>query len=172
MKHALFIKQEDMTMECNALTSLFAEIVILINHALFLTNTKFTIVEQFAHFSGEEAMMQEIYQRGPIACGIAVTQEMENYTSGIFEDRTGDLDVVHEISIVGFGEENGTHWGLDGFMKIVRGKNNMAIESDCAWAVPRDTWSNPVIHTATDDEKNDPNNDFTNGDYPSTSETH
>ncbi len=127
-------------------------------------------------------MMQEIYQRGPIACGIAVTQEMENYTSGIFEDKTGDLDVVHEISIVGFGEENGTpywlvrnswgtHWGLDGFMKIVRGKNNMAIESDCAWAVPRDTWSNPVIHTATDDEKNDPNNDFTNGDYPSTSET-
>jgi cathepsin X len=51
-------------------------------------------------------------------------------------------------------------------MKIVRGKNNMAIESDCAWAVPRDTWSNPVIHTATDDEKNDPNNDYTNGDYP------
>ena len=122
-------------------------------------------------------MMQEIYQRGPIACGVAVTQEMENYTSGIFEDKTGDLDVVHEISIVGFGEENGTpywlvrnswgtHWGLDGFMKIVRGKNNMAIESDCAWAVPRDTWSNPVIHTATDDEKNDPNNDYTNGDYP------
>jgi cathepsin X len=114
-------------------------------------------VEQFAHFSGEKAMMQEIYQRGPIACGIAVTQEMEDYTSGIFEDLTGDLDVTHEISIVGFGEENGTpfwlvrnswgtHWGLDGFMKIVRGKNNMAIESDCAWAVPKDTWSNPVIH--------------------------
>ena len=38
-------------------------------------------------------MMQEIYQRGPIACGIAVTQEMEDYTSGIFEDLTGDLTV-------------------------------------------------------------------------------
>jgi len=30
-------------------------------------------VDEFAHFSGEQAMMQEIYQRGPIACGIAVT---------------------------------------------------------------------------------------------------
>ena len=42
----------------------------------------------------------------------------------------------------------------------------MAIESDCAWAVPRDTWSTPVIHTTTEAEKNDPNNDVTNGDYP------
>ena len=68
-------------------------------------------------------MMQEIYQRGPIACGIAVTQEMEDYTGGIFEDLTGDMNVTHEISIVGFGEENGTpywiirnswgtHWGI------------------------------------------------------------
>ena len=48
-------------------------------------------------------MMQEIYQRGPIACGIAVTDEMEDYVSGIFEDTTGDNEVVHEISIVGFG---------------------------------------------------------------------
>jgi len=30
-------------------------------------------VDEYAHFEGETAMMQEIYQRGPIACGIAVT---------------------------------------------------------------------------------------------------
>jgi len=35
--------------------------------------------------------MQEIYQRGPIACGIAVTQALEDYTGGIFCDTTGDL---------------------------------------------------------------------------------
>lgn len=67
-------------------------------------------------------MMQEIYQRGPIACGIAVTDEMEAYTGGMFEDQTGDYEVVHEVSIVGYGEEAGvpywlirnswgTHWG-------------------------------------------------------------
>jgi len=134
-------------------------------------------VAEFAHFSGEHEMMQEIYQRGPIACGIAVTDAMEDYTSGIFEDKTGDLDIVHEISIVGFGEEDGTpywlvrnswgtHWGLDGFMKLVRGKNNLAIETDCAWAVPEDTWTKDVRHHTTKEEKEDPSNDTTNGKYP------
>lgn len=67
--------------------------------------------------------MQEIYQRGPITCGVAVTEEMENYESGIFEDKTGATDIDHAISVVGFGEEDGvpywlirnswgSHWGL------------------------------------------------------------
>lgn len=102
---------------------------------------------------------------------------MEDYTGGIFEDKTGDQEVTHEISIVGYGEENGTpfwlirnswgtHWGIDGFMKLVRGKNNLAIESDCAWAVPKDTWTKQAIHHTTKEEKEDPTNDTTNGDYP------
>ena len=134
-------------------------------------------VEEFAHFEGEQAMMQEIYQRGPIACGIAVTDDMENYTSGIFYDTTHDEDIVHEVSIVGFGEEDGTpfwlirnswgaHWGLDGFMKLVRGKNNLGIETDCAWATPKDTWTNNVLHHTTKDEKEDPRNNVANGAYP------
>jgi cathepsin X len=40
--------------------------------------------EEYGQVSGEQAMMQEIYQRGPIACGIAVPDALENYTSGIF----------------------------------------------------------------------------------------
>jgi hypothetical protein len=105
---------------------------------------------------------------------------MENYTSGIFEDKTHDKQITHEVSIVGFGEENGTpywlirnswgtHWGIGGFMKLIRGKNNLAIESDCAWATPVDTWSEKVMHKTTDAEKNDPNNNYTNGDYPESS---
>ena len=85
-------------------------------------------------------MMQEIYQRGPIACGIAVTEEFENYTQGIFQDKTGDLNIVHDISIVGYGVENGikywvvrnswgSHWGESGFARVIRGVNNLAIES-------------------------------------------
>jgi len=27
--------------------------------------------------------------------------------------------------------------------KIVRGVDNLAIEEDCGWAVPKDTWTNP-----------------------------
>jgi len=56
-------------------------------------------------------MMNEIYQRGPIVCGIAVTQALENYTGGVFNDTTGDLNIVHDISVVGYGiDENGVNY--------------------------------------------------------------
>lgn len=124
-------------------------------------------------------MMQEIYQRGPIACGIAVPDSLESYTGGIYEDTTGDLNIVHDISVVGYGVENGTkfwvvrnswgsHWGENGFFRVVRGVNNIAIESECAWAVPKDTWSTPLKHQPSDAEKNDERNKkySVNGPYP------
>jgi cathepsin X len=136
-------------------------------------------VDEYAHFSGEDKMKQEIYQRGPIACGIAVTQAMENYTDGVFEDMSGDMDIVHDISIVGYGVDEaskkpywlirnswGSHWGINGFMKLIRGKNNMAIESDCAWATPKDTWTKDIKHKTTKEEKEDKNNAPSNGPYP------
>ena len=43
-------------------------------------------VDQFDTVSGEDNMLQEIYQRGPIACGIAVPDALEDYTGGIFWD--------------------------------------------------------------------------------------
>jgi len=55
----------------------------------------------------EHAIMNEIYQRGPVACGMAVTEEFENYTGGIFVDETGAKSLDHDISIVGYGVENG-----------------------------------------------------------------
>jgi cathepsin X len=139
-------------------------------------------VDEFAWFYGEQNMMQEIYQRGPISCGIAVTQEMEDYTGGIFNDHTGDTEIVHEISIVGFGEEGGVNfwiirnswgieWGEYGFMRLVRGTNNMGIESDCTWATVTDTWTDKVMHKTTQAEKDDPSNDGTNGPYPEASAT-
>jgi len=113
--------------------------------------------------------MQEIYQRGPIACGIAVPPALMNYTSGVFEDKTGEMDIDHDISVVGWGVEDGkkywlvrnswgTHWGQHGFFKLIRGINNIAIESDCAWATPVDTWTQKKKHYTTDEEKNDPRN--------------
>lgn len=122
-------------------------------------------------------MVQEIYQRGPISCGIDSTDELHDYTGGIFEDKTGVKDVNHEISIVGFGEEDGTKfwivrnswgasWGEEGFFRIVRGVNNLGIESDCAWATPLDTWTTQVYHNTTAEDKADTNNVPTNGPYP------
>ena len=65
-------------------------------------------------------------------------------------------------SLVGYGEEKGTpfwlvltswgtHWGEQGFMKLVRGKNNLAIESHCAWSTPIDTWTEIETHMPCSD---------------------
>lgn len=48
-------------------------------------------------------MINEILQRGPISCTIAVTDELINYTGGIFEDKTGRKELDHEISVNGWG---------------------------------------------------------------------
>jgi len=48
-------------------------------------------------------MMNEIYNRGPISCEIAVTDELRNYTGGIFNDKTGTKGYDHDISVTGWG---------------------------------------------------------------------
>jgi len=90
-------------------------------------------IDQFGTVSGEEAMMQEIFQRGPIVCGIAVPNDLFfNYTGGIYEDKSGNNNIVHDISVVGYGVENGvkywlvrnswgTFWGESGLFRVVRG---------------------------------------------------
>ena len=60
----------------------------------------------------------------------------------------------------------GIKLGEDGFFRVCRGTNNIAIESDCAWATPKDTWTDKVMHTTTDAEKNDSRNDKTVYPFP------
>lgn len=98
-------------------------------------------------------MKAEIMKRGPIACGVAVTDSfMKDYKGGVFEDMTNERKIRHVVSVLGWGEALdgtkywigrnswGTYWGENGFFKIVRGKNNLMIESECAWAVPEKSW--------------------------------
>ncbi|KDO31540.1 hypothetical protein SPRG_22117 [Saprolegnia parasitica CBS 223.65] len=101
----------------------------------------------FGHIKGEHAMLKEL-QNGPITCGIACSDGFSyNYSAGIFNDTTGFMDVDHDVEIVGYGEEDGvkfwhirnswgSYWGENGFFKIVRGTNNLGIESDCTFVVP------------------------------------
>lgn len=134
-------------------------------------------IEEYGGVKGEQAMMNEIYQRGPISCAVADPQGLIDYTYGVYYDTTGRTSEDHEISVVGWGEENGvkywrvrnswgSHWGEDGFFRVVRGVNNIGIEQDCDWAVPKDTWTEGVMHTTTEEEQNDPNNDQVVYDFP------
>lgn len=106
-------------------------------------------VEEHGIVVGEEAMMAEIVERGPIACGISATDDFDLYMGGIYNDTSGALEINHEIEVGGFGVSEdgvkfwigrnswGTYWGEEGWFRIVRGTNNLGIESACDWAVPR-----------------------------------
>lgn len=78
-----------------------------------------------------------------------------NYTGGIFEDTTGRVELDHDISVTGWGEEDGvkywiirnswgSYWGEGGDFRLIRGVDNLGIESTCSWATPVDTWTNDV----------------------------
>ena len=126
-----------------------------------VTNYKIYSISQYGSVTAatgqsyEEAMMNEIYQRGPITCGVAVPSDLHNYTGGIYKDTTNLTSHTHVIYVVGWGVENGvkywlvrnswgTFWGINGFFKVVRGTNNIGLEGSCSWAVPKDTWTNDV----------------------------
>lgn len=113
-------------------------------------------IAQYGFISHSElAMMNEIYQRGPIACSM-FSDPIHNYSSGLVNDSSGVTSTNHAVSVVGWGTyPNGTKywivrnswgywWGENGFFKIIRGVNNLGIENGCSWAVPLDTWTNQV----------------------------
>jgi cathepsin X len=61
-------------------------------------------IDQYGSSVGESAIMNELYQRGPLSCAMATTDAFHAYKGGIFYDDTGDFEVSHEVSIVGYGE--------------------------------------------------------------------
>lgn len=122
-------------------------------------NAKIYGIEEHGEVAGETAMMQEILNRGPIGCGIAANDYLRyNYTGGIYVNTTTAGYSNHAVSVVGWGVENGTkywiirnswgsYWGEKGYFRLVRGINSINIESECSWAVPKNTWTNDVRNT-------------------------
>lgn len=114
-------------------------------------------VSSYGSVSGEQAMMKEIYARGPIVCSFATdARYMLNFSEvaarneGVYTTRQKKKasDVDHDMEVAGWGETPsglkywairnswGTYWGETGWLKMERGTNALLMESDCAWAVP------------------------------------
>jgi len=100
-------------------------------------------ISEYGSISGADAMMKEIFNRGPISCGIDANPLL-NYESGIITE-TGE-SVDHVISVVGWGNDAkegmywivrnswGEYWGEMGYVRVAKGA--LQIEDQCSWAVP------------------------------------
>ncbi|CAM6086237.1 unnamed protein product [Calypogeia fissa] len=105
-------------------------------------------VSEYGLISGEQNIMAEVYDRGPVACVIDSTV-LDDYRGGYIIKDTEPAIHNHVVSITGWGVDNGvkywvvrnswgTYWGEKGWFRLIRGVNALAIESSCAWAVPKD----------------------------------
>lgn len=113
--------------------------------------------DEYGKVSGEEAMMQEIYARGPIACSLdSGPDAFDLYKGGIITDSalsSPSTGTDHVVVIAGFGLDEqsgmkywvgrnsyGTRWGEGrggGWFRLQRGNNTLFIEKGgCSWAVP------------------------------------
>lgn len=101
-------------------------------------------ISDHGSISGKDAMMKEIYNRGPISCGIDA-MPLLNYENGIATDAGSYVD--HVISVVGWGKEGdqgywivrnswGEYWGEMGYVRVAFGA--LHVEDQCAWATVKD----------------------------------
>mmetsp|Transcript_66245 Transcript_66245/g.158459 ORF Transcript_66245/g.158459 Transcript_66245/m.158459 type:complete len:617 (+) Transcript_66245:94-1944(+) len=100
-------------------------------------------IKDYGSISGADAMMKEIYARGPISCGIDANPLL-NYESGVITDKGEGVD--HVISVVGWGTDAtngmywivrnswGEYWGEMGYVRVAKGA--LLVEDQCSWAVP------------------------------------
>jgi cathepsin C len=109
--------------------------------------------------ANEVLMMKELRARGPITGNIrspiffsmysggifSSTEIQENVSKGLnykrlYDDNIFFQEVGHSTTIVGYGEENGVkywicmnsygkNWGDNGYYKVLRGENEMRIET-------------------------------------------
>ena len=106
-------------------------------------------ISEYGKVSGEEAMLAEVFHRGPIACEVDANP-LVNFTGGevLVPPADYESEANHIVSVAGWGvsEEGekywvvrnswGTYWADGGWFRLQRGTNALQIEANCHWAVP------------------------------------
>jgi len=122
-------------------------------------------ISAHGYIKGEEAMLAELALYGPITCGVDAIPLL-GYKAGIVTTSATAREIDHVVSIVGWGVEDGVkfwevrnqwgdYWGEDGWFRVERGVNALAIESDCFWVQPK-AWGHLGVNgtAAYDQSKN------------------
>jgi cathepsin L len=102
----------------------------------------------------EQVLKDTVYEFGPVAVSIDVTNSFANYKSGVWEDKScknGEMDLDHCVLVVGYGTDSssqkdywivknswGTSWGNKGYILMRRNFNNMCgIATDAVHGVAK-----------------------------------
>ena len=100
--------------------------------------------------NNEREIMIDLYQWGPISTAFTLHSDfyLFDFKNKIYEwDETSVEVSGHAVQIVGWGVENskkfwwvknswGSDWGINGYFKILRGKNMCNIENNCVGCIP------------------------------------
>ena len=81
---------------------------------------------------GDKQIKMAILAGGPFVTNFMVHQNLLSYKSGIYQQTKGEKVGLHEVKLIGWGNENGVHywiaanswgesWGMDGFFNIELG---------------------------------------------------
>lgn len=91
----------------------------------------------------EQAIMDAIWEAGPVEANMVVYDDFFHYSSGVYE-KSEDAEEAggHAVRIIGWGTDEesdmpywlvanswNTDWGLDGYFKIARGQDECNIET-------------------------------------------
>ncbi|XP_005107685.1 cathepsin B [Aplysia californica] len=100
------------------------------------------------HVRGEDNIMQDLVQNGPVEAAFTVYSDFLQYKTGVYKHTTGSALGGHAVKIIGYGVDSGDKywlvanswnpdWGDQGFFKIARGRDECGIESQIVAGEPK-----------------------------------
>ena len=107
-------------------------------------------ISEYGRLQGVQQIKAELAARGPVVCSMMITPQFEAYQSGVYyEKSTSPLILDHTVAIVGYGTDPttsegywiarntwGSQFGESGYFRILMGRDNLGIETDCVYGVP------------------------------------